>query len=74
MDIEELSKKMDKYHAEDKNNRWMNLGLVSGGFAIATLNNYRTNPELINAIYPAVFLILGVISYLIGACPRKRIK
>ena len=72
MDIEELSKQIKEYHEEDKNSRWMNLGLIAGGFALATASAYPANPHPFNAAVTIIFFILGVASYLCGACCKRK--
>ena len=72
MDIEEPSKNIEKYHEEDKDRRWMNLGLIAEGFAIATLSLYLANPNLFNALFPVFFLITKVVSYFWGASHKGK--
>ena len=65
MDIEELSKKIDKYHEEDKNeakkDRRENLGWIGWGFALAIFSNYFATKDLINVWFAIFFFIIGFI-------------
>ena len=62
--IDELSKRIDKYHEENlkraEKDKLSNLGWVALAFAVATLSIYLSKPATVNAIIPIVLLIFGV--------------
>ena len=72
MDIEELSQKIDKYHEENKDMEWMKLGLIAGGFALATISLATTDRNWPTIVIAVIFTILGIIFYLWGAYFRER--
>ena len=63
-EITKLNTKIDEYHKEDKRradkSQLMNLSLIAGGFALATVSAYQANPNIVNAAIPVFFLIIGV--------------
>ncbi len=71
MDIEELSRKIDKYHKEDairaKGNRHENLGFISAGFALATSGFAATTgcwiKIIVYSIASILLLILATIAF-----------
>lgn len=64
MDIEELSKKIDKYHEESnkraKNYKYQSLGYILYGFTLAMLSITITNPKCINIVIVVAFFLFGL--------------
>jgi len=71
MKIEELSKKIDKYHEENRDTEWMNLGLMAGGFGLAATSLATADPKWSTIVIAAIFGIIGLVSYCWGL-RRKR--
>lgn len=68
MDIEELSKKIDAYHEEDKKReekgRYENLGWVLYGFCLGAISLSATSTRNMDII---IYAIAAVIFFFVGA-------
>ena len=77
MDVEELSKKIDRYHEQDKNeakkDRRENLGWIGWGFALAIFSNYFTTKDINHVWFAITFFIIGCI-LLVSPSKKKRGK
>ncbi len=66
MEIEELSKKIDKYQEENikraDKNKFMNLSYILYGFALGASGFAAARPNLLIALIAIVFLIGGFVS------------
>jgi hypothetical protein len=60
MNIKELSDKIDKYHEENRDLEWRKLGLLAGGFALATTSLATADPKWSTIVIAVSFLIIGV--------------
>ena len=71
MDIEELSKKIDKYHDKDrkraKKERYENLSFISLGWGLAIISIAVTNLRIVDIIVYTLaaifFLVVGIRTY-----------
>jgi uncharacterized membrane protein HdeD (DUF308 family) len=65
MDIDELSKKIDEYHKEEKKSRErdnaINMGWISIGFALAIFSNYISTSNLNHVWFALFFFIMGIL-------------
>ena len=57
MDIEELSKIIDKYHEEDRDMEWMKLGLIALGFALASTSLAIAAPKCSTFVITAMSIL-----------------
>ena len=68
MDIEELSKKIDTYHKEEKRrseeDRWRNFTSLALVVALAILSNYIATKNLIHVWFTIGFFIIALFSWL----------
>ena len=74
MDIEELSKKIDKYHEENKKrakrSKYENISYIAGGFTLAALSlavsSLSISPasSIVTFLVAAIFLISCLYSYI----------
>ena len=82
MDIEELSKKIDKYHSEDKKrakkDRYERLGLISLGFAATATALVFANPnciaQLITKLMAVGLFITGIVLIIQAAVYARKCK
>jgi len=74
MDIEELSKKIDTYHKEEKKIRErdneINTGWISVGLGLAVFSNYFSTHNISHVWFALFFLIMGFL-LISGILPIK---